>query len=91
MNDGCIVGILFCFVIRFTYVLYHVFVIPLSHLVFISFVKVEKTVADVGDDISQGSEGISDSNCQSSTPGLDSDHDYTVIGSGSPTHTEDRW
>lgn len=58
---------------------------------FISFVKVEKTVADVGDDISQGSEGISDSNCQSSTPGLDSDHDYTVIGSGSPTHTEDRW
>ncbi|TKS70863.1 Tensin-2 [Collichthys lucidus] len=41
--------------------------------------KVEKTVADVGDDISQGSEGISDSNCQSSTPVLDSDHDYTVI------------
>ncbi|KAG8007511.1 Tensin-2 [Nibea albiflora] len=51
--------------------------------------EVEKTVTDVRDDISQGSEGISDSNCQSSTPGLDSDHDYTVIGSGSPTHTED--
>ncbi|XP_036958238.1 tensin-2-like isoform X2 [Acanthopagrus latus] len=49
--------------------------------------KVEK--ADVADDISQGSECKSDSNGQSSTPGLDSDHDYTIIGSSSPTHTED--
>ncbi|XP_041803384.1 tensin-2-like isoform X3 [Chelmon rostratus] len=48
--------------------------------------KVEKAVAIVEDDISQGSEG---KNGQSSTPGLDSDHDYTVIGSSSPTHTED--
>ncbi|XP_026162890.1 tensin-2-like isoform X2 [Mastacembelus armatus] len=50
---------------------------------------VEKAKTDVGDDISQGSEGKSDSNGQSSTPGLDSDHDYTLIGSSSPTHTED--
>lgn len=55
----------------------------------ISLLKVEK--ADVADDISQGSECKSDSNGQSSTPGLDSDHDYTIIGSSSPTHTEDRW
>lgn len=46
-------------------------------------------MADVVDDLSS-SEGKSDSNGQSSTPGLDSDHDYTVIGSSSPTHTEDR-
>lgn len=51
----------------------------------------EKAKADVEDDISQGSESKSDSNGQSSTPGLDSDHDYTIIGSSSPTHTEDRW
>ncbi|XP_049894855.1 tensin-2-like isoform X2 [Epinephelus moara] len=51
--------------------------------------KVEQTKADAEDDISQGSEGKSDSNGQSSTPGLDSDHDYTIIGSSSPTHTED--
>ncbi|XP_051271635.1 tensin-2 isoform X4 [Dicentrarchus labrax] len=51
--------------------------------------KVEKAMSDVPDDISQGSESKSDSNGQSSTPGLDSDHDYTVIGSSSPTHTED--
>ncbi|XP_070698234.1 tensin-2-like isoform X3 [Pempheris klunzingeri] len=51
--------------------------------------KVEKVKADVEDDISQGSECKSDSNGQSSTPGLDSDHDYTIIGSSSPTHTED--
>lgn len=44
-------------------------------------------MADVADDVSQGSEGKSDSN---GTPGVDSDHDYTVIGSSSPTHTEDR-
>ncbi|XP_033483061.2 tensin-2-like isoform X1 [Epinephelus lanceolatus] len=49
----------------------------------------EQTKADAEDDISQGSEGKSDSNGQSSTPGLDSDHDYTIIGSSSPTHTED--
>ncbi|XP_022058641.2 tensin-2-like isoform X1 [Acanthochromis polyacanthus] len=51
--------------------------------------KVEKVKTDTEDDISQGSESKSDSNCQSSTPGLDSDHDYTLIGSSSPTHTED--
>ncbi|XP_044204217.1 tensin-2-like isoform X2 [Thunnus albacares] len=51
--------------------------------------KVEKAKVGVEDDISQGSEGKSDSNGQSSTPGLDSDHDYTLIGSSSPTHTED--
>lgn len=48
----------------------------------------EKTVAD--DDIPQDSESKSDCRCQSSTPGGDSDHDYTVIDSSSPTHTEDR-
>ncbi|KAF7656166.1 hypothetical protein LDENG_00045760 [Lucifuga dentata] len=51
--------------------------------------KGENAKADVEDSISQGSEGKSDSNGQSSTPGPDSDHDYTVIGSNSPTHTED--
>ncbi|XP_074485774.1 tensin-2-like isoform X1 [Sebastes fasciatus] len=51
--------------------------------------KGEQAKADVEDDISQGSEGKSDSNGQSRTPGLDSDHDYTIIGSSSPTHTED--
>ncbi|KAM7422207.1 hypothetical protein PAMA_010331 [Pampus argenteus] len=50
---------------------------------------VEKAKTGVEDDTSQGSEGKSDSNGQSSTPGLDSDHDYTLIGSSSPTHTED--
>ncbi|KAG7229709.1 hypothetical protein INR49_012504, partial [Caranx melampygus] len=50
---------------------------------------VEKAKMDAGDDISQGSEAKSDSNGQTSTPGLDSDHDYTLIGSSSPTHTED--
>ncbi|KAM4587575.1 tensin-2-like isoform 2-T2 [Odontesthes bonariensis] len=49
----------------------------------------EKTKTDAEDDISQGSESKSDSQGQSSTPGLDSDHDYTLIGSSSPTHTED--
>ncbi|KAL6111725.1 tns2 [Pungitius sinensis] len=49
--------------------------------------KAEQTMADVED--AQGSEGRLDSNGQSSTPGLDSDHDYTIIGSSSPTHTED--
>lgn len=51
----------------------------------------EKAVATAEDNISQNSEGKSDTNGQSSTPGLDSDHDYTVIGSSSPTHTEDRY
>lgn len=51
----------------------------------------EQAKANVEDEISQGSEGKSDSNGQSSTPGLDSDNDYTLIGSSSPTHTEDRW
>ncbi|MEQ2160632.1 hypothetical protein GOODEAATRI_001400, partial [Goodea atripinnis] len=41
-------------------------------------------------DIPLGSESKSDVHCQSSTTGVDSDHDYTVIGSSSPTHTEDR-
>ncbi|XP_068455135.1 tensin-2-like isoform X2 [Clinocottus analis] len=45
--------------------------------------------ADGGDDVSQGSEGKPDSNRQSSTSGPDSDHDYTLIGSSSPTHAED--
>lgn len=31
------------------------------------------------------------SNGQSSARGLDSEHDYTVIGGSSPTKTEDRW
>lgn len=63
-----------------------------SHLVLSHFtpLKVEKTKSASEDDLSQGLEGQSDSNGQSSTPGLDSDHDYTVIGSSSPTHTEDR-
>ncbi|KAM3620946.1 uncharacterized protein V6R79_003955 [Siganus canaliculatus] len=51
--------------------------------------KVETAVDNGEDDISQGSEAKSDSNGQASTPGPDSDHDYTVIGSSSPTHTED--
>uniref|UniRef100_UPI0037E8BEF9 tensin-2-like n=1 Tax=Semicossyphus pulcher TaxID=241346 RepID=UPI0037E8BEF9 len=51
--------------------------------------KVEQAKADGEDDISQGSDGKSNSNDQSSTAGLDSDHDYTVIGSSSPTHTEE--
>ncbi|XP_028262154.1 tensin-2-like isoform X2 [Parambassis ranga] len=52
-------------------------------------VKVEKACKDAEDDTSQGSETKSDSNDQSSTPGLDSDPDYTLVGSSSPTHTED--
>uniref|UniRef100_A0A1A7X0L4 Tensin like C1 domain containing phosphatase (Tensin 2) n=1 Tax=Iconisemion striatum TaxID=60296 RepID=A0A1A7X0L4_9TELE len=51
--------------------------------------KVDNTKAYAVDEISQRSEGKSDSCGQSSTPGVDSDHDYTVIGSNSPTHTED--
>ncbi|XP_030584850.1 tensin-2-like isoform X2 [Archocentrus centrarchus] len=51
--------------------------------------KVEKAKTGAEDDISQHSETKSDSNGQSSTPGPDSDHDYTLIGSSSPTHTED--
>ncbi|XP_047202234.1 tensin-2-like isoform X2 [Girardinichthys multiradiatus] len=51
--------------------------------------KVEKKKTDTEDDVSQGSESKSDVHCQSSTTGVDSDHDYTVIGSSSPTHTED--
>nr|XP_019942691.1 PREDICTED: tensin-2-like isoform X3 [Paralichthys olivaceus] len=52
--------------------------------------EVEKAKTEAEDDVSQGSEGKSDSNGPSSTPGLDSDHDYTIIGSSSPTQTEDR-
>ncbi|XP_026205148.1 tensin-2-like isoform X2 [Anabas testudineus] len=51
--------------------------------------EVEKAKSDTEDNIHQCSEDKSDSNGQSSTPGLDSDHDYTLIGSSSPTHTED--
>ncbi|XP_029358595.1 tensin-2-like isoform X2 [Echeneis naucrates] len=51
--------------------------------------EVDKAKTDVVDDVSQGSEGKSNSNDQSSTPELDSDHDYTLIASSSPTHTED--
>lgn len=56
----------------------------------ISLIKVEKVKMDAEDGVSHDSEGKSDSLGQSSTPGVDSDHDYTVIGSSSPTHTEDR-
>ncbi|KAK2862357.1 hypothetical protein Q5P01_001890 [Channa striata] len=51
--------------------------------------EVEKAKTDMEDNISQGSEDKSDSNGQSSNPGLESDHDYTLIGSSSPTQTED--
>lgn len=61
---------------------------PSAHL---SPVKVEKARKDAEDDTSQGSETKSDSNDQSSTLGLDSDPDYTLVGSSSPSHTEDRW
>lgn len=57
---------------------------------FTSLLKEEKVAADVVDKISQSSESKSDSNDQSCSPGPDSDHDYTVIGSNSPTHTEER-
>ncbi|XP_051931906.1 tensin-2-like isoform X2 [Hippocampus zosterae] len=46
----------------------------------------EKAIPSAEVDISQGSEGRPD---RSSAQTLDSDHDYTVIGGGSPTHTED--
>lgn len=49
----------------------------------------EKVKTEADDAASQDSESKSDSNCNSSTPGLDSDHDYTLIGGSSPTHTED--
>ncbi|XP_041835790.1 tensin-2-like isoform X2 [Melanotaenia boesemani] len=48
----------------------------------------ENAKTDAEDGTSQGSESKSDSHGQSSTPGLDSDHDYTLIGNSSPTHTE---
>ncbi|XP_029007407.1 tensin-2-like isoform X2 [Betta splendens] len=51
--------------------------------------EVEKTQTKMEDSISEGSEAKSDSVGQSSTAGLDSDPDYTLIGSSSPTHTED--
>lgn len=57
---------------------------------FMSLLIEEKVAAEVVDKISQSSESKSDSNDQSSSPGLDSDHDYTIIGSNSPTHTEER-
>lgn len=50
----------------------------------------EKVKTDAEDGVSHDSEGKRDSLGQSSTPGVDSDHDYTLIGSSSPTHTEDR-
>ncbi|XP_074527166.1 tensin-2-like isoform X2 [Halichoeres trimaculatus] len=45
----------------------------------------EQVKVDLEDEASQGSESKLDSNGQS----MDSDHDYTVIGGNSPTHTED--
>ncbi|KAM9859594.1 tensin-2-like [Aulostomus maculatus] len=51
--------------------------------------KVETTKTGVEEDVSQGSESPSDSNDRASTLGHDSDHDYTLIGGSSPTHTED--
>ncbi|XP_017278380.1 tensin-2 isoform X2 [Kryptolebias marmoratus] len=51
--------------------------------------KMEKAKMEAEDGVSQGSESKSDSRGQLSTPGGDSDHDYTLIGSSSPTHTED--
>lgn len=70
---------------------HHCFVKNVSCLILISRHKVEKAKSEMEDNISYCSEAKSDSNGQSSTPGLDSDHDYTLIGSSSPTHTEDRW
>ncbi|KAM9758384.1 tensin-2-like isoform 2-T2 [Menidia menidia] len=49
----------------------------------------EKVKTNAEDDISQGSQSKSDTQGKSSTPDLDSDHDYTLIGGSSPTHTED--
>ncbi|XP_037106884.1 tensin-2-like isoform X2 [Syngnathus acus] len=48
--------------------------------------KAEKTTAGAEVDVSRSSEGKRD---RSSTQTLDSDHDYTVIGGSSPTHTDD--
>ncbi|XP_068170656.1 tensin-2-like isoform X2 [Antennarius striatus] len=48
--------------------------------------KVKHAMAD---DISQAFVVKSDSNSQTSIPAQDSDHDYTIIGGSSPTHTED--
>ncbi|XP_077428366.1 tensin-2-like isoform X1 [Vanacampus margaritifer] len=48
--------------------------------------KVEKGLPSTEVDITQGSECKHD---RTSTQTLDSDHDYTVIGGSSPTHTDD--
>lgn len=57
---------------------------------FVSLFKVEMPAADVVDKKSETPESKSDSNDQSSSPGADSDHDYTIIGGSSPTQTEER-
>ncbi|XP_057700886.1 tensin-2-like isoform X2 [Corythoichthys intestinalis] len=49
-------------------------------------INVKRSASRTEADISKGSEGKHD---RSSTQTLDSDHDYTVIGGSSPTHTED--
>ncbi|XP_056886395.1 tensin-2-like isoform X6 [Takifugu flavidus] len=51
--------------------------------------KVENRTADVEANHSQAPETKPISNGQSSARGLDSEHDYTVIGGSSPTKTED--
>lgn len=51
--------------------------------------KVENRTADVEANHSQAPETKPVSNGQSSARGLDSEHDYTMIGGSSPT--KDRW
>lgn len=57
---------------------------------FVALFKVEKAATDAVDKKSETPESKSDCNDQSSSPGTDSDHDYTVIGGNSPTQTEER-
>lgn len=57
---------------------------------FVQLFKVEKATADAVDKKSETPESKLDCSDQSSSPGADSDHDYTVIGGNSPTHTEER-
>lgn len=56
---------------------------------FVSLFKVEMPPADAVDKKST-QESKSDCNDQSSSPGADSDHDYTIISGSSPTQTEER-
>lgn len=55
-----------------------------------SLFKVEMPAADVVDKKSEALESESDCIDQSSSPGADSDHDYTIISGSSPTQTEER-